>query len=194
MVTQPLSFTLFVSKMRGGHVSDFPLLLFSGGVQRVAEMTMSNCLARRALPIICSTYWLEWDFLKYLQMLLAVSHRLSVLPGASSLNTPGIRLQIFNGFYFLFGQWLKVHQRWCTTTFSGISWACSQSYTCTWRSCLPEYVRVLWWLYVHSFPTFSYKIVDQLFICPNYITASASHNIKQFLSDSFWKMFWEETT
>lgn len=78
---------------------------------------------------LSSTYWLEWDFLKYLQMLLAVSHGLSVFPGVSSLNTPVIRLQIFDGFYFLFGQWLKVHQRWNTATFPGVSWACSQSYT-----------------------------------------------------------------
>ena len=118
MVTWPLSFTLFVSKMRGGRVSDFPLLLFLVDVQRVAEMTMSKCLAHRALPSICSTYWLEWDFLKYFQptMLLAFSHRLCVFPGVSSLNTPGIRLQIFDGFYFLFGKWLKVHQRWYTMT------------------------------------------------------------------------------
>lgn len=146
MVTWPLSFTLFVSKMRGERVSDFPLLLFLVGVQRVAEMTMSKCLARRALPSICSTYWLEWDFLKYLQptKLLAFSHRLCVFPGVSSLNTPGIRLQIFDGFYFLVWEMTQGPPEVIYYDFSVISWACSQSYTCTRRPWFSEYVRVLW--------------------------------------------------
>ena len=110
-----------------------------------------------------------------------------MFPGVSSLNTSGVRLQIFDGFYFLFGHWLKVRQRWYTKTFSGISRACLQSYTCAWRSWFPEYVRVLWRLYVHSFPTFSCKIFDQLFIYSNYIIASGSHNIKQFLVIVFEK-------
>lgn len=110
---------------------------------------------------------------------LSPVNRLFVPPGVSSFNTPGGSLILFDRFYFLFVQKLKVHQSdilRLTQFFLNLS------------AVLPTQVDFLIFrimtecfkdsTYI-SFLRFSLKFLDQLLICLKSITSSGSHNVKQ---------------